>query len=230
MAQLEANWFRPFIDPWPQMAPFTSLGRAPRRGLGQVDNSAPATPEELDALKDAIDRYLKTIADVDLSMRQAIQQYKAESGSDELPADIADYLNLAQQQQSFAAQTEELASEAAYFGRITADGQTRIATQEDVRRIYRMFATSASNYKTLVEDLRSSMPGSTSDGILQRLARELGSWFEAFNDLGQGLKSLVQGVGQGVKAVSWVAPAVVVVGVGFLLYLAGQKAKKTSGV
>lgn len=214
---LEASIFRPFIDPWPQMAPFTSLGRA-RRGLGQV-SSAPASQAELDALKRAVNDYRTTIDQVEIELIGAIQ---AQEPSDQRE----EFRYQADRDRAQIDQIEELASEAAYFGRITADGETRIATQDEVRRIYSLLASSASSYKQLVVEVSTYQPAS----VWRAIISELEGWAESFNELAQGAKELVGGIGKGVQAVSWIAPAIVVVAAGFLLYVGAKKVRSKAGV
>lgn len=230
---IEAHPFRPFIDRWPQMAPRVQLGRvnlgaAPTRKVERA-----ATPRERENLRIALDAYIAEVQRGRKAIRAAIDAWWEDYTSgpiDYLAAqavfnedDLAKFQWNIDASEQTALNIRQIAEEIIQYGTITDDdGNTRTATNIDLSRIYGLLATNAEGFSDLASTIRSLIPSEQVKGILFGFARDIRDFFVEFSRISRLLLSAVgevaEGIAQGTRAVAWLTPAVVVVGVGFVLF------------
>lgn len=251
---LEVHPFRPFLDPWPPMAPKVPLNPA-RRSFGQVpaqssvpaDENRIASRAELDAANKAIRGYADRLDYFDQQFAKLKsrfwQQWEDNTfssfysdvffGPDQMNELDADWTATMEQSRAVLAQ---LGDETLY-GVSVVGGRQAPVTVGRLRQIYGFLAGNASAMQASIVYLGASLPDSVLGAFWTRIGKEAGDWAQAFKELADGLRDLIAGVGQlaqgaaaGIGAVGWFAPALVVAGVGFFLWLKASEARKRAGV
>lgn len=252
---LDVHAFRPFIDPWPPMAPKVPLNPS-RRSFGApppgssvpADENRPATRAELDAANRAITAYADKLDAYDARYRALYNkwwdEYQAAGmvqtayvnfvyGPDKIEQAYEDWIAaIDATRTTLAALGDET-----LFGVSRVEGKGPTVTVGRLRQIYAYLAKDAQAWSAILVDSAQLTPNATAAAFWTRAASDTEAWARAFKELADGLRDLIAGVGAlaqgaavGVQAVSWIAPALVVAGVGFFLWLKASEARKRAGV
>ena len=234
------------------MAPKVALnpGRGAFGAASSVpaDVNRPATRAELAAANKAIAAYADKLDQYDARYRALYsdwwEQYEAAGvvktefteyvyGPDEVNRAFEDWTFAIDATRSVLAQL----GDETLFGVRQLEGKQSPVTVGRLREIYRFLANNAQSKAAILLTAQELTPDATARGVWTRASSDMEAWARAFKELADGLRDLIEGVGKlvqgaasGVEAVSWIAPALVVAGVGFFLWLKASEARKRSGV
>lgn len=252
---LDVHPFRPFLDPWPPMAPKVplnpgrrSFGAPPPVSTVAADENRPATRAELDAANQAIVAYADKLDSYDSRYRalynQWWDQYQAAGtvqtaytnfvyGPEKVDQAFEDWT----QQIDATRATLAVLGDETLFGVSKVEGKGPTVTVGRLRQIYGFLASNAQAWTATLVTAAQLTPDATAALFWSKASSDAEQWARAFKELADGLRDLVAGVGAlaqgaavGIQAVSWIAPALVVAGVGFFLWLKASEARKRAGV
>lgn len=252
---LDVHPFRPFLDPWPPMAPKVplnpgrrSFGAPPPVSTVAADENRPATRAELDAANQAIVAYADKLDGFDTRYRALFNKWWEEWEDSGLihaaytrivygPKEVNQAFEDWTQQIDATRATLAVLGDETLFGVSKVEGTGPTVTVGRLRQIYGFLARNAQTWAAQIVTAEQLTPDATAALFWGKASNDLEQWARAFKELADGLRDLVAGVGAlaqgaavGIQAVSWIAPALVVAGVGFFLWLKASEARKRAGV